>query len=206
MYSASSSSSEPRKQLDLRAALQVGPQRLLLAVLVVGDDRRRRVEDHLGRSVVLLEPDDLRIGEVGLEVHDVAQVGAAPLVDRLIGVADDGEVAMLAGDLLDQQVLRPVGVLVFVHHHVVELVRVALADRGVLVEQLDGREQQVVEIERARVLQRLDVALEQLADLASFGFQVLAKLSGPSMRFFACADAARAPSAAGTSRRRGDSP
>ncbi len=73
---------------------------------------------------------------------------------------------MLAGDLLDEQVLRPVGVLVFVHHHVVELVRVALANRGVLIKELDGRQEQVVEIERARVLQRLDVALEQLADFA----------------------------------------
>ena len=63
--------------------------------------------------------------------------------------------------------------------------RVSLANGRVLVEQLDGRQQQVVEVERARVLQRLDVALEQLADLLVFGFQVLAKLSGPSMRFLA---------------------
>ena len=41
---------------------------------------------------------------------------------------------------------------------------VAFANRRVLLEELDGREQQVVEIERAGVLQRLDVPLEQLAD------------------------------------------
>ena len=36
----------------------------------------------------------LRFGKVVLEVEDVAQVRAAPLVDRLIGIADDAEVAM----------------------------------------------------------------------------------------------------------------
>ena len=49
------------------------------------------------------------------------EVGAAPLVDRLVGVADDAEVAVRRREPLDQQVLRPVGVLILVHHHVAEL-------------------------------------------------------------------------------------
>ena len=76
---------------------------------------------------------------------------------------------MFTGDVLDEQVLGPVGVLVFVHHHVVELVGVAFPNRGVLIEQLDGREKQIVEVERAGIPQRLDVALEQLADFLVFG-------------------------------------
>ena len=75
---------------DLRAALAIGPEPLVLAVAVLADDRRRGVEDDLRRAVVLLEPDDRALrGKSLLEVEDVAQVGAAPLVDRLIGIADD---------------------------------------------------------------------------------------------------------------------
>ena len=54
------------------------------------------LEDVLGRAVVLLEQDDLRAREVALELDDVADVGAAERVDRLVGVADDGE-AMAPG-------------------------------------------------------------------------------------------------------------
>ena len=121
MKSASSSSSPPRKYTILRAALAIGPEPLLLAVAVLLDDRRGGVEDHLRRAVVLLEPDDLRVGEVGLEVEDVAQVRAAPLVDRLVGIADDAQVAVDLGEPPDQQVLRAVGVLVLVDHDVPEL-------------------------------------------------------------------------------------
>ena len=59
-----------------------------------------------------------------LEVEDVAQVGAAPLVDRLIRVADDREVAMASASRRIEHVLRPVRVLVLVDHDVLELARV----------------------------------------------------------------------------------
>ena len=77
------------EQGDLRAGAAIGPELLVLAALVAADDGMGRVEDRLGRSVVLLELDDLGIGIVGLEVEDVAQVRAAPRVDALVVVADD---------------------------------------------------------------------------------------------------------------------
>ncbi len=107
---------------DARAAGAVGPEPLVLAVAVLADHRRRGVENDLRRAIVLLEADDLRLGKVVLEVEDVAEVGAAPLVDRLIGIADDREIAVDLGEAADQQVLRPVGVLVLVDHHEPELV------------------------------------------------------------------------------------
>jgi chemotaxis signal transduction protein len=47
--------------------------------------RVRRAEDRLRRAVVLLELDDGRVGIVVLEVEDVADVGAAEAVDRVVG-------------------------------------------------------------------------------------------------------------------------
>ena len=48
-----------------------------------------------GRSVVAARASIVRrLREVVLEVEDVAKVGAAPFVDRLIRIADDAEVAM----------------------------------------------------------------------------------------------------------------
>ena len=79
---------------DARAARLLGVEPLLLAILVLGDDRRGGVENHLRRAVVALEPHDRRFGKVVLEVEDVLEVGAAPLVDRLVRVADDAQIAM----------------------------------------------------------------------------------------------------------------
>ena len=58
--------------------------------------RVRRLEDRVRRAVVLLERDRLRAGEVALELEDVADVGAAERVDRLVRVADGADVPVLA--------------------------------------------------------------------------------------------------------------
>ena len=113
---------------DRLPAPGLGPEVLLLLLAVVGDDRVGRVEDRLGRAVVLLELDDLGAGEVALEVEDVADVGAAEAVDRLGVVADDRQVAVLLGQQLQQPVLRAVRVLVLVDEEPAEGALVALAD------------------------------------------------------------------------------
>ena len=86
--------------LDELAARVLGPELLVLAVLVARDHGVGRVEDELGGAVVLLELDHGGVGIVGLEVEDVAQVRAAPAVDRLVVVTHDGEVAVLCASSL----------------------------------------------------------------------------------------------------------
>ena len=88
-----------------------------------------------------------------LEIEDVLQVGAAPLVDRLVRVAHDAEVAIDLGDPANQHVLRAVRILVLVDHHEPELLGVFLPNGRRILEQLDGLEQEIVEVERAGVLE-----------------------------------------------------
>ena len=78
-----------------------------------------------------------------------SQVGPAPLVDRLIGIADDAQVPMHLGEPADQQVLRPVRVLIFVHHHESELFAYFSRTCCACLEELDRLEQEVIEVERA---------------------------------------------------------
>ena len=63
----------------------VGDQRLRLALLVVGDQARRRRAGSTWCCGSSRQRDDAGVGEVALEVEDVADVGAAQFVDRLIG-------------------------------------------------------------------------------------------------------------------------
>ncbi len=140
----------------------VRPQRLLLAAAVVGDDGVRGGQDRLSRAIVLLELDHVRLLEVPLEVEDVADVGAAEGVDRLIVVADDAEVAVVPGDELEPPILRAVGVLVLVDEDVPEGVLVAFADLGEQRQQVDATEQQVVEVHRVH---GVDPPLVEIVDV-----------------------------------------
>ena len=151
---------------DAVTGARVGPEVLRLAPVVAADHRVGRGQDRLGGAVVLLEHDRARVGEVLLEVHDVADVGPAERIDRLVGVAHDHELGrrrtigvgfkvggagllhLLGAELVDQGVLRMVGVLVFIHQHVPEPAPPALPHRREGAEQVHGHHQQVVEVER----------------------------------------------------------
>ena len=78
------------------AVAELRPQPFRLPVAVVVDDRVRRPEDRVRRAVVLLERDRVGPTEVLLEVEDVANVGAAQSVDRLVRIAHHEQVPMFA--------------------------------------------------------------------------------------------------------------
>ena len=150
--------------LDRAAAGELRPELLVGPLRVARHDRVGRVEDQLRRAVVALELDDRRVGVVPLEVEDVPDVGATPAVDRLVVVADDREVAVLRRERPDPQILRPVRVLVLVDVEVAPPILVPGQRLGRLVEQPDGLEQEVVEVERARALEALRVADREPGD------------------------------------------
>ncbi len=91
-------------------------------------------------------------------------VGAAPAVDRLVVVAHDAEVPVLAGDRLDDLVLRSVRVLVLVDEHVAVLLAQLFDRSALLLQDADGVEQDVVEVERARARELLLVARPDPSD------------------------------------------
>jgi hypothetical protein len=69
---------------DLFALSGVGPQGLTETSGIVRDQPVRRGEDVAGRTVILLQPDNLRAREVVLEAKDVGDFRPAPGVDRLV--------------------------------------------------------------------------------------------------------------------------
>ena len=152
---------------DLLAVALRGPQPLLRPVGVAGDDRVGGAEDGLGGAVVLLELDGAGVRVVLLELHDVADVGAAEGVDGLVRVADDGQLGRagaFADDLAHQRVLGVVGVLVFVDQDVPEAAPVGLGERGEGPEHVDRLGDQVIEVHGVGLAQPLRVALEDLGD------------------------------------------
>ena len=175
---------------DRVAGARVGPQPLVLAPGVLGDDRVGGGQDGLGRAVVLLQEHGRGVGVVDLEVEDVADVGAAEGVDRLVGVTHDAQLrrcqptrrgglgvahqrsvvaardrAGRAGELAHQDVLRVVGVLVLVDQDVPEPAPVVLGDLRERLEQRHRRHDEVVEVEGVGLAEPFLVAGVGLGDL-----------------------------------------
>ncbi len=114
-----------------------------------------------GRAVVLLELDDGGVGVVLAEGQNVLDVGAAPRVDRLVVVADDHEVLVLACEQVGDGVLDAVGVLVLVDADLAEALLVVIEHLGVLREKLEGLDQEVVEVHGVGAL---EAALQHVVD------------------------------------------
>src|SRR5690606_3152152 len=69
------------------ARLVLRPERLAVAGLVLRDQAGGGAQDVAGRAVVALETDDAGAREILLETENVADLGAAPAIDRLVVVA-----------------------------------------------------------------------------------------------------------------------
>ena len=99
-----------------------------------------------------------------LELENVGDVGAAEPVDRLGIVADHHQVAVLPGEQLEPAVLGVVGVLVLVDEDVAETGGVALADLGEELQDVDGADEEVVEVHRVHAVQLALVGAVDVGD------------------------------------------
>ena len=93
-----------------------GPQLLAFAVLVV------------------TETDEIGVWIVAFKVEDIANGGSAKLIDRLIVVANNTDVAVMGGLLLAKHILRFVGILVFVDEEMFKALLVFFQDLRMAVE------------------------------------------------------------------------
>ncbi len=82
------------------AARLCRPEFFVALMGVLGDDGAGRVENGLGRAVVLVERDNRCFGIVFLEVEDVSDIRLTPTVDRLVIVADREKVPVALGEAL----------------------------------------------------------------------------------------------------------
>ena len=136
-------------QADRLAVAAVGPQLLAEAPVVVGDQRVGGLEDAGGGAVVLLQADQLGIGEVATELLDVLDLGAAPAVDRLVVVADHHQALAALGEQAQPGVLHGVGVLELVDQDVAEALLVVRQQVGLVAPQVQRAQQQLGEIDHS---------------------------------------------------------
>ena len=147
---------------DLLARLVLGAQRLAEPAFVMRDQVRGGAQDVGGRAVVALQPDDFGAGEVLLEPQDIVDLGAAPAVDRLIVIANTADVLGTLTDQPQPEILRDVGVLIFIDQHVFETLMVLPQHFRVLAEQAQHLDQQIAKVGRIERFQPRLIGLVKL--------------------------------------------
>ena len=120
---------------DLLALVALREAPLFHAARIVDDHRVGRLDDRARRTVVLFQLEDFRFGIVALEGEDVFDLGAAERVDRLCVVAHDADLAVMLRQAADDDVLRVVGILIFVDQNIFELLLITLQHVGTVAQQ-----------------------------------------------------------------------
>ena len=127
----------------------------------MGDEARCGGEDVPGGAVVALQPDHACAGKILLEAEDVADLGAAPAIDRLIVVADAADAVMGLRQQPEPEVLCDVGVLILVHQQIAEALLVVGEHVGMLGEEGQVVQQEIAEIDGVHGAEPLLIGLVQ---------------------------------------------
>ena len=135
-------------QHGFQAGLARGRQVLGKLVHVGGDGGVGHVEDFRRAAVVGFNLEHFRAGIPLRKVEDVGEIRAAPGVDALRVVAHHHDVVMPRGEQVNQVPLQLVGVLVLVHENELKPALVMFPQVGVVLQQLEPKDEQVVEIHR----------------------------------------------------------
>ena len=92
-----------------------------------------------------------------MELDEHLRSSSTPLVDGLVGVAHDEEVVVDALQSFDDGPVALVAVLCLVEHDVLHLVLPVLARVGETLEDMDGEENEVLEVETQCLFLQLQV-------------------------------------------------
>ena len=135
-------------------------QVLFDAVAVFCDQRVRRRQNLRRGTVVFHHHDGLHVWKDLVEIQQILDVRAAPGVDRLVRVAHDEEVAVIAAQHLHQLILQRVDILKLVDHDVFEPLLPLEPDVLVLLENIERELDEVVVVEAEALFLLIEIAVE----------------------------------------------
>ena len=140
------------------AAAVLCPQGFTLALAVVADNSVGGIKNDAGAAVVLFQSNDHSAAELLLKRKDILNSGTTELVDALVIITDNAQVAVTACQQADQQVLGVVGILILIDHDIAVAALVLLQHLRELLEQLDRQQNDVIKIEGVGFAQHLLIA------------------------------------------------
>jgi len=139
-----------------------GVQHLFQPLAIFADERVRGSQDLRCRAIVGVEQKRLCPGVPAFKLEDKLHVGPAPGVDRLVGISHHEEVFVVARQDVRQLVLILVNVLELVHHHVLQPFLPLFAHLAALLERVERKIDDVVEVKPVALALLVEIAVEHL--------------------------------------------
>ena len=152
-------------EFDLFAFANLCPQRFFHAAAVIGYYSVGRFQDIGSGAVILLQFDHFGAGKILLKLQDIADIRTPPAVNGLVVIAYNAQVLAFLCQQAYQGILGIVGILVFIDVHIGEAALIVAEHRRVIHQKLQGFRDQVIEIERVGLLQRVIIGSENIVYL-----------------------------------------
>ena len=120
--------------------------------------------EHGARAAVVFGQDHLARIRVPLgEIQDVADRCSPEAIDRLIVIADNGQIAPPIREKVNQRTLQSVRILVFVYQDPAVLLPCSCCNKRVIAQQLIGAQNLIAKIEQATLVQDGAVGAQRCA-------------------------------------------
>ena len=124
-----------------------------------------RLNDGLGRTVVLFQFEETRSLKLALIVENIIDIGTTKTVDTLRIIPHGTNTQLLLTELHDNRHLNVVGILILIHQNIIEAGGIFVANILMFPEKLIGKRQQIIEIHGISLLAALHVSHEDLTHL-----------------------------------------
>ena len=134
-------------------------------VAVVFNQTVSRLNDGLGRTVVLFQFEETRSLKLALIVENIIDIGTTETIDTLRVITHGTNTLLLLTELHDDRHLNVIGILILIHQDIIEAGGIFVANILMFPEKLIGKRQQIIEIHGISLLAALHVSHENLTHL-----------------------------------------
>ena len=124
------------------------PERLFLSSCIVPDHLVRRLQDHFGGTVILLQPDHTRPRKRLFKAEYIFNIRPAEAVNRLIVIPHHTNISIFFCQKAHKAELDRIRILILVYHDITEPLLIVIQNLLADGKQLDRFHQKIVKIQR----------------------------------------------------------
>ncbi len=104
------------------------------------------IQNRPGRAVILFQPDNRRLRKIFFKIQNIPDIGSPELVDGLVVVSHHTDIPVLLRQQPHQLKLCRIGVLILVHHDILESLLIGIQNLGTVPEQFHRLHNDVIKV------------------------------------------------------------
>ena len=143
----------------------IGPKIFWAAFVIVFYHTVCCIQNGLGRAVILLKIDNFCLWIIFFEIQNILNISTTPAVNTLVYVTYNENIVMFRCQHFGEQILYVVSILILVYQDIIKLILIFSQNFLIVVQQIHGNQQQIIEIKSIVLNQFFSIELEYFADI-----------------------------------------